>query len=342
MALAQFSPPGQLTDLSRQGLEQWTARVSDLMDNAVGGTGDSTDSPRAQFFNPHKVDIAADVQQASVFWIAFPKTVRTQTATDHDRWAMADSKRGVQDEYCEWAVQRNAQGKIVNVTFTCETPEYWDEIAQDSQDKLLALYRELAGPEVQLTDLIKDGHHYDRQNRFNSGTAPPVHLTQSSNNLWAAIDLSAAATIVRVIDGRPLTSEQELIKCSGYGESTRNSDPHIGASINALARERADVTLADPPGLYISDFTPSGFKTPDASDPKSYWTYSRGEKGLWMRGVYEVPADKGFVVGDMTINDQPIEFGAQIADFVSVKVVGLACNFGKSKGQPFTVCKGTA
>lgn len=338
MTLAQFSPPGHLADLSPSGLDRWTAMLSDVFDSAAAGSGDATDSPRAQFFNPHKGDIAGDAQEASVFWTAFPRTLRAESATDRDRWSKADSNRGLQDEYCEWAVQRSPQGKIVNVTFTCETPEYWDAIAQDSQDKLLALYRELAGPAVQLADILKDGR-YDPQNRFNSGTAPPIHLTQGSNTLGAAVELAAAATIVRTIAGQPLTSEQELIRCSQYGVPTRNSDPHIGAAINALARQRADITLADPPGLYINDFTPAGFKAPDGSDPKSYWTYTRGQQGRRLRGVYEVPVNKGFVVGDITINDEPIQFGAQIADFVTVKVVALACRIGKTQGQPFTVCR---
>jgi hypothetical protein len=54
--------------------------------------------------------------------------------------------------------------------------------------------------------------------------------------------------------------------------------------------------------------------------------------------VFEVPADKGYVVGDITINGAPIEFGAQIADFVSIKLVGLACRIGKSTVQAKTRC----
>ena len=76
------------------------------------------------------------------------------------------------------------------------------------------------------------------------------------------------------------------------------------------------------------------------TDPKSFWTYTRGEQGRRLRGTYEVPDGKGYVVGDINIGDRPIEFGGQIADFISIKVTGVACRFGHSAGAPFTVCKG--
>ena len=44
-----------------------------------------------------------------------------------DKWAQYDPNgpRGWLDEYCEWAVTRNAEGKITKISFTCENPEYW-------------------------------------------------------------------------------------------------------------------------------------------------------------------------------------------------------------------------
>lgn len=202
------------------------------------------------------------------------------------------------------------------------------------------LYHELVGPEVEIDDLV-DGDEYNPRNKWNVSTeGAPVHLIQNNNNLHAAVELAGAATIVRVIDGRPKVAEQELILCSRFGEKRRNSDPHIGAGINELARMNADVTLADPAGLYISDFTPAGWTTPDDTDAKDFWTYTRGGPGHRLRGVYEVPAEKDYVVGDIEIKGEPIRFGAQIADFVSVKITGLACRFGESEGKPFTVCRG--
>ena len=54
--------------------------------------------------------------------------------------------------------------------------------------------------------------------------------------------------------------------------------------------------------------------------------------------MYEVPAAKGFVVGDIKIGGQPIEFGAQIADFIRIKLTGLATRIGQSTVAPMNGC----
>jgi hypothetical protein len=41
-------------------------------------------------------------------------------------------------------------------------------------------------------------------------------------------------------------------------------------------------------------------------------------------GSIEVPAEKGFTVSDITISGRKIEFGSQIADFITVKLTGAA------------------
>jgi hypothetical protein len=53
--------------------------------------------------------------------------------------------------------------------------------------------------------------------------------------------------------GRMLIGEQELIWCGQCGGVDRNSDPAIGALINSLTHRKADVTLANPVGLYFDD-----------------------------------------------------------------------------------------
>ena len=45
------------------------------------------------------------------------------------------------DEYLEWVVRRdNAKGKIKEIIFTCEGPEYWLNLSND-QKLLLKLYK---------------------------------------------------------------------------------------------------------------------------------------------------------------------------------------------------------
>jgi len=84
---------------------------------------------------------------------------------------------------------------------------------------------------------------------------------------------------------------RELVR-SSTANGDRNSDPPIGAQINALARARADVMLADPAGLYLNDFTPAGFTTPDGTNAKTFWRFTRQRGGRRLRGVFEVPASK--------------------------------------------------
>jgi hypothetical protein len=81
-----------------------------------------------------------------------------------------------------------------------------------------------------------------------------------------------------------------------------------------------DVTLANPVGLYFDGLLTGGWETTDGSDPKSYWCCLRGTEEKPVRAVYEVPADRGFVVGDITINGRRIDFGAQIADFITTRL----------------------
>lgn len=46
-----------------------------------------------------------------------------------------------QDEYCEWSVERNAQGKVTRVMFTCEGPEYWTCLAEKQPETVLQVGR---------------------------------------------------------------------------------------------------------------------------------------------------------------------------------------------------------
>ncbi|WP_051581604.1 hypothetical protein [Pseudonocardia acaciae] len=340
MVIPNFGPPGGLTDLDEKGLRQWSEFISTAVDAAIKGRTDHTnDAPRAQFYNLTKTDTAEDAITQEVSWTAFPRQAKVNSVSDRQRWAKADSTRDVQDEYCEWSVTRGDDGKITRVTFTCEGPEYWELLAQTRPDTVLELYRRHVDPAVQHGDLFDASGSYILKNKWNNGTTNgAMHLIQASNTLGAEIELAAAASIVRIIGGRPLTGEQELINCGRYGAAQRNSDPHIGGVINGVARLKADIALSDPVGLYFDDLSTAGWETPDGSDPKSYWTYVRGIAGHYVRAVYEVPRGRGFVVGDVTVDGNPIDFGAQIADFIGIKAVAVACRIGRSTAVPMTAC----
>jgi hypothetical protein len=57
---------------------------------------------------------------------------------------------------------------------------------------------------------------------------------------------------------------------------------------------------------------------------KEWFTVARGEPGRIERAVFEVPAAEGFTVSDVRIGDEPIRFGGQLAERMTVKLVGLA------------------
>lgn len=343
MKLSRFDPPGFLDEFDSDQKALWSRWISRRINAAIKGRPDkvANDSPRAQFYNAVETDTADDQQILVIRWTAFPRNVRLNTSSDEQRWRTADQSRDVQDEYCEWSVTRNQQsGKITRVTFTSEAPEYWEFLAAVNPGLVLSLYRQHIGPQVQHNDLFDSDGNYRRRNIWNNSTINgAMHLVQAANTLPAEIELGAASSIVRVIDGEELTGAQELILCGKYGDPERNSDPFIGAQINSLARLKADVTINNPVALYLDDLNTAGWETPDGSDAKQYWKIVRGSNELALRAVFEVPAEKGFTVGDIRIAGSPIQFGAQIADFITIKIVGLACRFGQSTVAPQTGCR---
>jgi hypothetical protein len=136
-----------------------------------------------------------------------------------------------------------------------------------------------------------------------------------------------------------LTDPHDLIVCGGYGQAERHSDPTIGAEVNALARANADITLANPVGIYFAGLSTAGWATPDQSEPASYWTITRGAPQKPVRAVYEVPAARGFTVSDIKINGKEIRYGAQIADFITMKLTGVATRIGNANYPPISGCK---
>lgn len=343
MMIPRFDPPGFLDDFDEEQRAGWSQFISAQIDAAIQGQPEIliNDGPRLQFFNPTKTEIADDAVTQSIAWTAFPRQVQVSSISDRQRWRRADSSRDLQDEYCEWSVTRDtASGKITRVTFTCEGPEYWEFLAATAPDKVLALYREFVSPEVQPEDLFDSEGTYNRRNRWNnSTTAGVMHLIQRANTLGAEIELAGGATVRRVLAGQELTGAQELIECGRYGEPERHSDPKIGAEVNALARQRADITLNNPVGLYFDDLSVAGWETPDAADARQFWRFLRGRDGFFVRAAFEVPPERGYTVSDIRINGREIQFGAQIADFITIRLVGLATRIGQSTVEPMTGCR---
>lgn len=345
MPLQHFDPPGFLDDLGQSQGDAWHRFISDAMDAARAGGGEPFDSPRPQFFNAAKVEAGPDIAFEDVKWTAFPRIVQISSGSDTERWRDADASRDVQDEYCEWSVARQSgTGKVTRLTFTCEGPEYWRFLAATDPSRTLALYKEHVDQSATRDDLYTPGGDYIPRNRFNNSTSRgAMHLVQRNNTLRAEIEIAGAATITRLrSDGMPMTDTLELIQCGRYGAPQRHSDPFIGARVNFHARNKADITVANPVGIYFAGLDTQEWVTPDGSDPAGFWRYTRGTAERPVRAVLDVPSDKGYVLGDVTIDGRPIQFGGQVADRIQMTIRALATRIGQSTAQPVQGCVGDA
>lgn len=328
MSTYKIIPPGHLNDLDEAGQAGWSNEISSFIDFNIQRY------ELTQFFNPTRHQPDEDAVTQKIDWTAFPKAVNQP---EPRRWMTADSNRfRFHDEYCEWQVDKNSEGKVIRITFTSEGPEYWAFLAENAPDTLLELYRDLVSCDVEMDDLLDGSGDYNPNNKWNDGSSPGAiaHLAHVNNTLGAFVNIGARATIIRQRpDGTPMTDALELIECGRYGAPNRHSDPHIGSEVNTLARAGYRITMANPVGLSMDGFFPAGFETPDGTDVTEFWTVVRGTEEFQLRTVFEVPPEKDYVVGDITRDGSPIEFGGQIADFIRVKLVGLADQKGQHLSQ---------
>jgi hypothetical protein len=168
---------------------------------------------------------------------------------------------------------------------------------------------------------------YNPWNRYNT-TDGAVHLTHPANTLGAEINLAAQATVLRKNANGSVKDALRLICCSGYGNATRNSDPSIGYFVNGFAQGKFFVTLLNPIGLYIASFESTGIETPDGADTTSFWKVIRPTAQVgdpytrYLRLEFSVPTEKNYVVGDLKIASQNIDYGGQLARRVTVMLVG--------------------
>jgi len=96
--------------------------------------------------------------------------------------------------------------------------------------------------------------------------------------------------------------------------------------VNKLARNGYKVSLKEPAAIYIKGLEiPEGsYLTPDGTNPNTFWRIIRGNKDHAVRCEFRVPPGLGYVVGDIKINGRKIEYGGQLADFIKVKLTGIA------------------
>ncbi len=274
-----------------------------------------------------------------------------------------------QDEYCEWRPTVDATtGEMTRISFTSEGPEYWEYIASGSDafretdndgnetwsastpaaadpSMLLDLYRQFAGPQVEVDDLF---HRNDivAQDRgrwvrvFAKGTYNPynkwnttdgvVHMTHPANLLQAEIDLAGTATVPRHdAHGEPITGTTQFVCCSGFGSATRSSDPTIGATVNSLVRQHLSVAMRDPVGVYMKTINYGAFEGPNGEDGTAYWRIVRGQEGTILRAELSVPDGVAYPLSAVRVAGEPLRSGAQVAEQIRMSLYGKAHDFGQ-------------
>jgi hypothetical protein len=370
-----FLPPGFQNDLPGEEqlqqllLERWNEDVNRLTERVLQNDpwNSTNQPPLIDYFNPRTTNVPEGAPTVPIFWTTYPNRVRYTfpQAGRRKLWEYADNgtpdpnyyptgPRGWQDEYAEWSVTRNAEGKITKVSFTSETREYWYALWDVSPNAVLRLYKQLISEQVKLEDLYlrDDGGNpiidrqtgrpaYNEINQWNRTTSGGLaHLVGEFNSQFGAMFLTGQSIILREDEqGIPITDASELINCSQQGTSNRNSDPYISAAVNDLVRGPKElgsgvrVTLKNPIGIYIQQPNFKNYKlprkAPRGAKPSDYWKVVRGRKrqnreayDFILHGVYEVPPELGFTVSDISISGFPIEYGAQLAETIQVAVIG--------------------
>jgi hypothetical protein len=274
----RYSPPAYLSDFNDTLLDEWSHAVSVWFDEAIAKQAAALDGQFCQYYNQLKPDSpAGPTLRQEIVWNAFPGNQLRRwgrpyalIAADHllaldqhyvaprslwpaGQWS--DLFYRPQDEYCEWRVERDDEGRIKRVVFTSEPPEYWQALCGDDltgdggtavtftgdRDRLVELYHEHVSTEVQLEDLLcatrvggsgkndptYQAGQYNPYNKWNT-TRGLMHLTHPSNTLQAEITLGADATVLWSFENRVVADPDTLIARAGYGGANRCSDPRHG------------------------------------------------------------------------------------------------------------------
>ncbi|TFW31353.1 hypothetical protein [Massilia horti] len=283
--------------------------------------------------------------------------------------------RGWLDEYCEFSVARDARGKMVRIDFTCENPEYYQTLWSVSPERVAEVYTaalnfgapqaqwvSVSVEDLQLVDPVTHKPVIDPQtgrpgynplNKWNSGTVAmrangkfsggAMHLTATPNTLQTELGLGAGATVQRSSGN---LDPQALICCGVFGQNYRNSDPHIGQTINLAVGAGTNISLADPPGLYIQmpSFAqyqlPADPKLPPGASAADCWHIVRGFETLIdpitktpypgsfiLHAAFQLPlawvkAGVSFTLEDITIDGTPITCGSQVMETFEVALFG--------------------
>jgi len=314
--LTRFDTPASVRDMPDGSAFylNWHNFLSGLIAETTPGPGGI-----GEFYNPSLVDVDP-LGERALNWMALPRRILMPNRDDRCEAFTLTEDRDLQDEYCEWRVTRNSEGKITKIVFVTEAPEYWEELWRVNRARVVELYCDLTGdPTVTEADLHDGSGAYQRRNPWNetaavTGKDTIVHLIQNINTLYAAVSLAEGSASTALAN-----DNYEVL-----GLANTSVDPRVALDVGTLVRKGLSVTLRDPIGLYIADWDDAGWTKPNGKPVGDYWEIVRGRPGEVLRLKYEVPAKEGFVVGDIRIGGRPVEYGSQVAEHLTVTIVGTA------------------
>jgi hypothetical protein len=307
-------------------------------------TGWGLSASDLRFFNPLVTPVPDGTAPSNVNWNALPTSFNAQLGGNTTKiYQFLDTPQKfpgltpltrIQDEYCEWVVTRDASGKLLKVAFTSEPPEYYAFLhdppkhldPEQTRALLVKLYQTIANDAtVKLADLEDGNGNYDPWNKWNNTAC--VHMQQPNNSLGAEVNIAARAAILRHdASGKLKTDADDLIQCAQYGDAARQSDPTIGAAVNAVARANKLITLENPVGLYMASLDTTGWTTPDGTDPQTFWKVTRGSsvgdesKNMIVHAELSVPPGKGYQLSDIKIAGTQLAYGGQIAARIKMRL----------------------
>ena len=255
-----------------------------------------------------------------VEWLAFPR--RFNVGNDQ-----IDTERfQFQDEYVEWRVEK-AAGKVKQVTFTTDFLEYYEALAMVGVNELVAGIKavilnanpkpaELFGAGGDLATALPESRaarfrNFAQQNPWNNGTKGILCLGQQFNTLGALFNLVGPGAVTNL----NVDASQICATLGNFCGPDRNSDPNIATGVQNIARAKRGLALRDPVGVEIVRLTGvwkrNGTEI-DINNPaqSQIWSVTRTGRRAVLKNV-----------AGLTVDDDPITSGSQVAARLSVRAV---------------------
>lgn len=245
-----------------------------------------------------------------------------------------------QDEYAEWRLVRDPDGRARSIELTTELPEQWEALAGWTPELALSQIAEFAGvsevPPAMVygpTDPFSDATTPEQRSKafraqmlaanggfeptvlsaLNNGRRALTCMAHQANTLASIVRLGVGAgrgyAVKDAETGRPryASGSEAILGLKLDCVDRRNSDPLIAERLVRLVTDGHSVRLADPVGVYIHDVQKHELARPDGGEvPAEWFTYSRGMllpdgATRYQRLTFQVPSDLPFTLHDLVV-----------------------------------------